>query len=332
MKILDFSSNQFDELNPDVIWEKNILRFLEDWDSSDKYITTQTSGSTGVPKKIKIAKEAMRKSAQLTGEFFQFQKGQSALLCLPTHFIAGKMMLVRALEFQLRLICVEPSSFVDLKTKSLFDFVAMTPMQVQNSLKMLPQIKNLLIGGAPLSSKLKDQLLLSQTNCYESYGMTETITHIALKDISECHFTALQGVVLSQDSRGCLVVQTPYFKDKVVTNDVVELFDENRFKWLGRFDNVINSGGIKLFPEQIESKLKPYIECEFIIDSVLDDLLGEQLIIVIESLENNIDFTQLFSKVLSKYERPKRIYFLDLFPRTENGKIKRKEVLNRIIP
>ncbi|MFV0305976.1 MAG: AMP-binding protein [Moheibacter sp.] len=332
MKILDFSSNQFDELNPDVIWEKNILRFLEDWDSSDEYITTQTSGSTGVPKKIKIPKEAMRKSAKLTGGFFQFQKGQSALLCLPTHFIAGKMMLVRALEFQLRLICVEPSSFVDLKTKSLFDFVAMTPMQVQSSLKILPQIKNLLIGGAPLSSKLKDQLLLSQTNCYESYGMTETVTHIALKEISEYHFTALQGVVLSQDSRECLVIQTPYFKDKVVTNDVVELFDENRFKWLGRFDNVVNSGGIKLFPEQIESKLKPYIECEFIIDSVLDDLLGEQLIIVIESLENNIDFTQLFSKVLSKYERPKKAYFLDLFPRTENGKVKRKEILNRIKP
>src|SRR5690606_934968 len=196
---------------------------------------------------------AMKMSAQMTGEFFGLKEGMSALLCMPVNFIAGKMMIVRAIELKLKLFLEEPRSKILLK-KSI-DFVPMTPMQVENSFDSLEKIKVLVIGGAPLSDTLRARLLKLSTRSFESYGMTETITHIGLKEISEEFFTTLKGVSVRKDNRDCLVIQTPYFEEEIITNDIVELKNKSEFKWLGRFDNVINSGGIKLFPEQIEKKL-----------------------------------------------------------------------------
>lgn len=323
MKCLDFSKQIFDELNSEIPWQKNILDFLEEWNSDSDFVSNKTSGSTGIPKEIHLPKSAMKMSAQMTGEFFGLKEGMSALLCMPVNFIAGKMMIVRAMELKLKLYCVEPKSSIKIDFAEEIDFAPMTPMQVENSLEELSKIKILLIGGAPLSEPLRKSLLEIPTQSFESYGMTETITHIGLKEISEEYFTTLNGISIRKDHRDCLVIQTPYFEEEIITNDIVELKNDSEFKWLGRFDNVINSGGIKLFPEQIEKKLKPFISEEFIITSIPDNLLGEKLILIIEK-ETSI--FQLPSSILSKYETPKEIHFLKEFPRTESGKIQREKI------
>ncbi len=331
MKLLDFSSGKFDKLNPEIFWENEILLFINEWNSSTEFIISKTSGSTGTPKEIRLPKPAMKMSAKMTGEFFGLREGMSALLCMPVNFIAGKMMIVRAMELNLKLYIVEPKSKIKLDFADKIDFVPMTPMQVENSLEELSKIKILLIGGAPLSESLRNKLLELSVQSFESYGMTETITHIALKEISEQFFRILKGVSIQKDNRDCLVIQTPYFEEEIITNDIVELQNKSEFKWLGRFDNVINSGGIKLFPEQIEKKLKPYISEEFIITSLPDNLLGEKLILVIEKDTSDFCYAELVevqmpSSVLSKYETPKEIHFLQTFPRTESGKVKREKI------
>lgn len=329
MKLLDFSNGNLDELSSSSEWELAIANFLNEWNSSSEVIFSQTSGSTGDPKTIELPKSAMRMSAQLTGEFFQLKKGDSALLCLPVGFIAGKMMIVRAIELGLKLYCVEPKSKIDLADFPRLDFVPMTPMQVENSMDSLSCIKTLLIGGAALSESLRTELLNHSTKSFESYGMTETITHIALKEISEEYYSVLKGVKISTDHRDCLVIQTPYFEERIITNDLVEIISDKKFKWLGRVDNVINSGGIKLIPEKIESKLKPFIEQEFIISSIPDEILGEKLVLIVEGnqiLEIDFELAQL-----SKFEIPKKQFQLPNFPRTEAGKLKRAAIREKIL-
>lgn len=321
MKILDFSKNNFEPLNPEIQWQKSILDFLEEWNSKDDFVIAHTSGSTGKPKEIRLPKSAMRLSAKLTAEFFDLKTGNTALLCMPVNFIAGKMMIVRAFELGLKLYCTEPKAKIDLTKYPKFDFVPMTPMQVEKSFDSIHKIRTLLIGGAPLSDELRNQLLKTKTDAYESYGMTETITHIGLKKISEKSFQCLNRVEIRKDERNCLVIKTPYFDDEIVTNDLVEIIDRKHFKWLGRFDHVINSGGIKLIPEQIEEKLKPYVQQEFIISSLPDKTLGEKLILIIEG--EKFDFS-IPEGILNKFENPKGIYFIKEFPRTESGKVKRQ--------
>ena len=328
MIVLDFSNQKFDSLHLENEWEREISVFLDQWNSDSDFVLAKTSGSTGLPKEIKLPKSAMRMSASMTGEFFGLKNGNSALLCLPMGFIAGKMMVVRAQELGLKLYCIEPKSTIDLQDFPNLDFVPMTPMQVKKSMGSLAKIKTLLIGGAPLSDELRSKLLKTNTHVFESYGMTETITHIGLRNISEDYFRTLDKVKIRKDERGCLVIQTPYFEEEITTNDLVEFKGENQFKWLGRFDSIINSGGIKLIPEQIEKRLKTLISHEFILSSLPDPILGEKLILIIENSEP-IDLN--FKDVnLSKHEIPKAIYYLNSFPRTSSGKLKRNEILKQI--
>lgn len=328
MKILDFFTGKFDELNPEIPWQKEISQFLEEWRSENEFVIAKTSGSTGTPKEIKLSKKAMKMSARMTGEFFGLSEGNSALLCLPVSFIAGKMMIVRAHELKLRLYCIEPKSKIDLSFSDKIDFAPLTPMQVESSFNELSKIGILLIGGGPLSDSLRESLMLLSIKSFESYGMTETITHIALKKISEEFFTTLDRIKIRKDERDCLAIQTPYFEEEIITNDIVEIKNKNQFKWLGRFDNVINSGGVKLFPEQIEKKLKPHIKKEFIVTSIPDKHLGQKLILIIEG-EKEPDFKFQVSD-FGKFEIPKEIYFVRKFPRTESGKIKRNELTSLI--
>jgi O-succinylbenzoic acid--CoA ligase len=324
MKLLDFSTGNLDSLDTSIEWEESIQNFLNQWYSDSKFIEAKTSGSTGNPKPILLPKSAMKMSAEMTGKFFGLKKGDSALLCLPVGFIAGKMMVVRAIEIGLKLYCVQPKSKLDLLDFPKIDFVPMTPMQVENSLESLPTIKTLLIGGAALSDSLRSILLKYDTACYESYGMTETITHIGLKKITETNFQVLAGIEIYTDERGCLVIQTPYFPEEVVTNDLVEIINSQEFKWLGRIDNVINSGGIKLIPEKIEQKLKPFLNPDFIISSLPDEILGEKLILIVEG--NSIPEIDYSQTDLNKYEIPKAIFVLNEFPRTEAEKLKRSAI------
>ena len=307
-------------------YERSIGEFFLDWFDHKDYIEMTTSGTTGLPKLVRLEKQAMIQSALATGDFFGLKPGDKALLCLPTQFIAGKMMLVRSLILGLELDVVVPSTEPLAYNKKQYDFVAMVPLQVQNSIGKLKNIKKLIIGGAKIDSSLEEKLLPLKTEIYETYGMTETITHIAAKRVGESVFSILPNVKIEKDDRGCLVIYVSTISNEpVVTNDLVHLVNENQFSFLGRFDNVINSGGVKLIPEQIEAKLAGKINSRFFVIGVPDTTLGEKLILVIEGEKQ--DFAPDFFDVLGKFEKPKEIVFVPKFKENENGKLLRKPSL-----
>jgi O-succinylbenzoic acid--CoA ligase len=308
-------------------FEKPVGDFLLDWFDSKPYIEMQTSGSTGTPKIVKVDKQAMVNSAIATGDFFDLHSGDRALQCLPVKYVAGKMMLIRSIVLGLDLDFVAPTSHPMEGLDDKYDFVAMVPMQAQNSLKELRNVKKLIVGGARISTSPEKELMKLPTEVYETYGMTETITHIAAKRVGEKVFTVLPHVTISYDDRNCLVIHAPKIiaEDTVVTNDLVELVNENQFKFLGRIDNVINSGGVKIMPEQVERKLDGKLDRRFFITSKEDKELGEKVIMAVEGEPFVLD-TTIFDS-LDKYEHPREILFVSKFKETENGKVLRKESL-----
>lgn len=309
------------------LFEKAIAKFLLQWLNNESFVFVSTSGSTGKPKQIVLQKAAMMASAKATGLFFNLQPKTTALLCLSADYIAGKMMLVRAITLGLHLDTTSPSSY-PLQSKK-FDFVAMVPMQVSNSLQQLHLVKILLIGGTKVSYQLTKSILETNCNAFESYGMTETISHIAIKKIGEKPFTILPNVAISTDERNCLVIEAVELsKDKIITNDSVEIVNPTQFILKGRFDNVINSGGIKIFPEEIEEKLAKYIAVPFFIAGLPDEKYGEKVILVIEGKFFEI-LSSIFSDI-SKYQIPKEIVFIDKFVETETNKINRKKTLEKL--
>lgn len=311
-------------------FEKPIGEFLLDWFDDRTYIDLQTSGTTGGPKTIRTSKQAIVESAIATGDFFDLRPGNRALQCLPVKYIAGKLMFVRAFIIGLDMDFVAPSANpMENKDDVKYDFVAMVPLQAKNSLKQLHNVKKLIIGGSMISKALEKQLVKLPTKVYETYGMTETITHIAAKQIGEKAFTVLPDITISLDYRNCLVIHAPRISDDlIVTNDIVELVGKNQFVFVGRFDNIVNSGGIKLLPEQIEEKLSGKIAARFFVTGKSDEELGEKLILVVEGEKQPID--ESVFQVLDKYEKPKEIIFVPKFKQTENGKILRKETSQSI--
>jgi O-succinylbenzoic acid--CoA ligase len=308
-------------------FEKPVGNFLLDWFDSKSYIEMQTSGSTGTPKLIRVDKQAMVNSALATGDFFELHAGNKALQCLPVKYVAGKMMLIRAIVLGLDLDYVAPSSHPMEGLDEKYDFVAMVPLQAQNSLKELRNVKKLIVGGARINSSLEKELMKLPTQVFETYGMTETITHIAAKRVGDKLFTVLPDVTISYDDRNCLVIHAPKIiaEETVVTNDLVELVNENQFKFLGRIDNVINSGGIKILPEQVEQKLDGKLDRRFFITSKEDSELGEKVVLVLEGEPFDVD-PKVFD-CLDKYEHPKELIFVPKFKETENGKVIRKASL-----
>lgn len=336
MMVLDFTHTDFNpkELKPQNDFEQSVQDFLVNWYDESEVMMAQTSGSTGTPKLIRLKKEDMRKSARMTCDYLQLQPGNLAVLAMPVNYIAGKLMIVRAIERQLKLIAVVPTAHLKWEMFSAafshIDFVALTPMQVEQSLDFVAHCAKVIIGGAPLTEKVKKELLPMTNEIYETYAMTETITHIAFKQVQNQrfvevspYFEAFKEVRIAQDDRGCLVIHTPYEEAVVVTNDVVELTGERSFNWKGRADNIINSGGIKLFPEQIENALKPYISAAFFVTAKPDDLLGQKLVVVVEGEKQVLDISKA---PLTKYQMPKEIIFVPQFPRTESGKIQRHKI------
>lgn len=303
-------------------YERAVGDFILYWFDQNSYIEMQTSGTTGAPKLIRVGKQAMVNSAIATGEFFDLPSGIKVLHCLPTQYVAGKMMLVRAFILGWDMDLVAPASNPLERNETEYDFAAMVPLQAEHSLGKLHTVKKLILGGAKVSQALSEKLSALSTKIYETYGMTETITHIAAKPIGEEAFTVLPNVNISRDDRNCLVID-PYkiCDEPVVTNDVVEIVDDTHFIWLGRYDNVINSGGVKLFPEQIEEKLSGKIDRRFYVKGVADEVLGEKLVLVVEG--EPLDIDKAVFKGLGKFEKPKDILFVEKFEETGSGKIKR---------
>ena len=332
--ILDFSSSdtllQFEEKLPEFI-----VLFLKNWFSDSKFMKLQTSGSTGTPKILDVEKDKMLNSAKMTCDFLGLKEGNTALLCLPTEYISGKMMLVRAIERRMKLLIQTPSLFPLENITKEIDFCAMTPLQVQNSLDKIHCIKKLIIGGASISESLKQQLIQKnpRTKIYETYGMSETLSHIALKSISpkrEEYFRVLDGIKISQDQRGCLVINAPLLTDKIlITNDLIKLKNKREFNFLGRIDNIINSGGIKISPENLEDWIKKFIPNELVFIGIPDINLGEKLVLVLEGKEDlNLKSHILQLPFEKKYLKPKEIIFIEKIPRTPNNKIDRLGLKN----
>jgi o-succinylbenzoate---CoA ligase len=314
--------------------DKDLYDFLMLWFGEVPTITMQTSGSTGIPKQIIHTKSAMRTSAENTLQYFKLQKGDTALLCLPVRFVAGKMMVVRALIGELELYAVEPTSLPVTDLQVPIKFAAMTPHQVAKTLNIstsqLNLIEILIIGGGEVSSDLIDTLNSStvKTKCYSTFGMTETITHIAVKALNppSSFYSTLPGINVFLTPQETLGVDIPYIqKEPIITNDIVKINEKNAFQWLGRLDNVINSGGVKLFPEAIENKIAHLFKgLDFYITSEADQLLGEQLVLMVEASDTFV--LPDLASVLTKLERPKKLVVVKEFERTSTGKILRKKL------
>ena len=338
-----FSSNE-DLLRYVKTISKDIALFLEEWFNDTDYIIVKTSGSTGVPKHIQLYKKFVVNSAKATSTYFELPSKTTALLCLPINYIAGKMMLVRALTLGWYLDIGLVNSFPLENNEKTYDFSAMVPLQVENSLHNLHKIQKLIVGGGSISNLLLEKLKnVASTKIYETYGMTETITHVAVKSIPKFtdttihenynrFFKVLPGITIYKDVRNCLVVKAPEItKEVVFTNDVVNLISDTQFEWLGRFDHMINSGGIKLNPEHLERKLAKMIPYRFFIAGVFDEKLGEKVVLVIECEEESFQMTNVnLFKNLSKFETPKNNYYLKKFITTQSGKIQRNETLKKL--
>lgn len=332
--LLEFSKEL---VNQSLPYNIAVGAFLIDWLNSEETLKVQTSGSTGTPKQILLKKEHMVNSALATGSYFGLKPKDTALLCLSADFIAGKMMLVRAMVLGLEIDIVAPKANPLEGTDKHYDFCAMVPMQVDSSIDCSNQLNTVIIGGAPVSGTLRAKLQGVQANCFETYGMTETITHIAVKKINgfrpehdEPYFGTLPNISISKDKRGCLVINAPKISDNtIVTNDIVELIDNKSFKWLGRYDNIINSGGVKLITEQIEKKLSTVIKNRFFVAGISDELLGQKLVLVLEGNQNINSIKALINSLdlLSKYEIPKEVFVISEFDETNTGKLNRSETL-----
>lgn len=344
-QINDFSINRERLLTMAIAYVKeglphmqSIGRFLLDWLDQRDYIEATTSGSTGLPKIIHLKKEHMVNSALATGEYLHLRPKNKALLCLPADFIAGKMMIVRAIILGLHLEITQPSSMPLALTKNNFDFAAMIPLQASKSFYDLNRIRKLILGGASIDNNLEEKLRTLSSRIYASYGMTETVSHVAMRKVNHTKepqksYTALPNVTFSQDVNNCLIIDAPKISDhKIITNDVVRLLSPTEFEWLGRHDNVINSAGFKVFPESVEHKLGKHIQHPYFIISEPDNELGNRAVLYIEANQNqypNLQNTLHKDKEILKYEVPREIYFVPSFVMTDNRKIRRKETVEK---
>ena len=338
MKI-DFSIFfDIESLKPQNDFEVKVKNFLSEWFSDSETVEVQTSGSTGIPKKFPIEKSRMLNSVEMTCNFLNLKEGDTALLCLPVEYISGKMMVVRSFLRRMKLTIAEPKLDPLKNIEESICFCAMTPLQVENSLDKIHLIENLIIGGAAVSESLKKKLSdilesnKATSKVYETYGMSETLSHIGLKRIypeGEDYFTLFDGVDISLDDRGCLRISAPKINPELLqTNDIVDVLNAKQFRFLGRADNVINSGGAKIFPEQLEVLVKKEIPNEAVFMGIPDEVLGQKLILVIEADENEVLRSQVLDIKFEKpFHKPKEIVFVAEIPRTPNGKVNRMELL-----
>lgn len=321
-------------------YEHDFWTFINEWFNSSETICIHTSGSTGTPKSILVRKEYMVHSAQKTCDFFGFKAEWNILLCLPVHYIAGKMMIVRAMLSGCNLIFREPSGNPLSNLSDQIDFAAFVPLQLHNMLQnkeeteKLEQIGGMIIGGAAIPMKTALKTINFPNKIFATYGMTETVSHIALRLVNgpdrSDFFSPLQGVEVSLNEKGCLIIHSPEIgADYLTTTDLAEIRGDQSFRILGRLDNVINSGGIKLFPEQIESKIESIMDCPFIYCSVPDIKFGEKTVLIIEGEQKDKEhISSLFQRlntILGKYEIPRQIIFVTELPKTSTGKIDRKK-------
>lgn len=347
-----FYSNEGDILNTDTAnnYYKKVLNIIDEWNSGKLDFEIKTSGSTGTPKKIKLLRKDILASVELTKNAFDLSEYNLFYCCLNIETIGGLMMLFRSQVLKSEFLVVEPSSKPFEKLGNLEYllnqkrgevFFAFVPMQLQNmleddkSMQLLRTAKTILVGGASISPELKHQIYESELPVYETYGMTETISHIALKNLYEGdeNFKVLEGVEIKTNAQNCLMIKSPSTADLwIETNDMVEIIDKNSFKLLGRIDNVINSGGVKIQLEKIEEIINEntILKERFFCFGIPDEKLGQKLVLVVESKEKKVSKEQL-SSILSKFETPKEIYFVEKFSETSSSKVDKRKTIDEIL-
>lgn len=346
----------FDELSriqiltPSESYLAHTLQFCKEWLLGKEDFPIFTSGSTGTPKAITISRKQMQESAWATAKALGLEAGDNAFICLNTNYIAGKMMLVRGLEIGMNMTVAEPAAnpFAGMETPlPHFDFYAFVPLQLQTLLEEGKQIEKLnkakaiIVGGAPVNAALANALQTISAPIYATYGMTETVSHIALKRLNgkeqSPYYQALPNTQIGQDERGCLTIISPVTHfEKIITNDKVKLIDSQRFEWIGRVDNVINSGGVKIQIEKIENEIDTLfaqlgILQRFAVVGLPDGKLGEAVTLVVEgnSLLAHVadnEILNLLKNKLSKYEVPKKILYLPALPETETNKVNKLKI------
>ncbi len=267
--LLDFSTYEFPEryAQPETDFDNEVLEFLQKWRTQECFQIT-TSGSTGVPKIITHSKECMQNSAEMTGNFFGFEKGNSALLCLPVDKIGGMMLLVRAIVWRLKLYTLSPKLTLDLDKIPAVDFASLLPAQALYNFSKLGRIKTVLLGGATVSTALFEQIQGHSSHFFHSYGMTETISHIAICDLQkeQNNYHILPDVEVATNAENCLQISSSKLGVEMLqTNDIVRFTSDNSFQFLGRLDNVINSGGLKIIAEEIEKQIRPFVSQNFLL-------------------------------------------------------------------
>lgn len=319
------------------------LRFCYDWLNGKETFSISTSGSTGNPKEVKFSGEQLEASARQTQKAIGLQPGYNALLCLHPNFIAGQMVMVRCLVTGMNLVVAEPSANPYQGINVRIDYASMVPYQVDHILQSpqaqrLDEIKCALIGGAPISYELECRINQLKGKWFATYGMTETISHVALRELSGTHpqkaFQVLPDINISVDDRSCLEIQANYLgNEKVITNDLVKIESPKEFIWLGRYDNVINSGGYKIIPEKVEKALEPWLSSQeitnrFFVGPISHSQLGEQAVLVVEGEpfdRERLDNLKSWMKAnFQAYDIPKEIFFIKEFEETPTGKVNRK--------
>lgn len=312
--------------------------FVSDWQSDSPTLLVHTSGSTGKPKPMLVEKRRMEASARITCGFLGLRAGDTALLCMPLDFIAGKMVVVRSLVWGLRLVAVEPSGHPLKGLTESPTFAAMVPMQVYNSLKveeerrLLRDIKHLIIGGGAVNSDMAEELRGFPNAVWSTYGMTETLSHIALRRLSGAEasewYEPFDGVGVTTSADGCLVIDAPAVcAQPLVTNDIAEIApDGRRFRIRGRRDNVVCSGGLKLQIEEMEARLQPHLNVPYMISKCPDDKFGEAVVLlaVTDDMES---VCEVCRKHMPRYEQPRYFLAVSELPMTPTGKPARAEAM-----
>ena len=312
--------------------------FVSDWQSDSPTLLVHTSGSTGKPKPMLVEKRRMEASARITCGFLGLRAGDTALLCMPLDFIAGKMVVVRSLVWGLQLVAVEPSGHPLKGLTESPTFAAMVPMQVYNSLKveeerrLLRDIKHLIIGGGAANSDMAEALRGFPNAVWSTYGMTETLSHIALRRLSGAEasewYEPFDGVGVTTNADGCLVIDAPAVcAQPLVTNDIAEIApDGRRFRIRGRRDNVVCSGGLKLQIEEMEARLQPHLNVPYMISKRPDDKFGEAVVLlaVTDDMES---VCEVCRKHMPRYEQPRYFLAVSELPMTPTGKPARAEAM-----
>ena len=319
-------------------WERELYQFILEWLNDNDYVMVHTSGSTGTPKSYQQPKESMKNSALMTQRYFGLGANTNGLLCLPVSYIAGKMMVVRAFISGMNLVVVEPSSNPFLKIEEKIHFAAITPFQLALSLSILMEamVDAIIVGGGEIPTDLELKCQDLPSDVYATYGMTETSSHVALRAVngaskSAC-YEVLSGVTITTDDRQCLMITAPHLTPyTLVTNDIVAIKDTNHFQWLGRFDSVINSGGVKIFPEQVEKKLFSVISLRYFVAALPDSVLGDKVALFIEgeplTAKEMETLNENMAALLTKFETPKEIVFIKAFSLSDAGKILKKAIV-----